>query len=34
MSSDFGYPAKGAAVDVVEPQIRALLKGWPTMPAT
>src|SRR5215472_10307839 len=27
-------PAKGSAVDAVEPQIRALLKDWPTMPAT
>jgi transposase len=27
-------PAKGSAVDVVEPQIRALLAQWPTMPAT
>jgi transposase len=27
-------PAKGSAVDAVEPQIRALLKEWPTMPAT
>ena len=27
-------PAKGSLVDVVEPQIRALLKEWPTMPAT
>jgi hypothetical protein len=26
-------PAKGAAVDAVEPQIRALFKDWPTMPA-
>jgi len=26
-------PAKGSVVDVVEPQIRALLKDWPTMPA-
>jgi transposase len=25
---------KGSAVDAVEPQIRALLKDWPTMPAT
>jgi len=25
---------KGSLVDVVEPQIRALLKEWPTMPAT
>jgi transposase len=27
-------PEKGSAVDAVEPQIRALLKDWPTMPAT
>jgi transposase len=27
-------PAKGSLVDVVEPQIRALLVDWPTMPAT
>jgi transposase len=27
-------PVKGSAVDAVEPQIRALLKDWPTMPAT
>ena len=27
-------PAKGSAVDAVEPQIRALLKDWPAMPAT
>ena len=27
-------PAKGSIVDVVEPQIRALLARWPTMPAT
>ena len=27
-------PPKGSAVDVVEPQIRALLAEWPTMPAT
>jgi len=27
-------PAKGSAVDAVEPQIRALLADWPTMPAT
>jgi transposase len=27
-------PGKGSAVDAVEPQIRALLKEWPTMPAT
>jgi transposase len=26
--------AKGSAVDAVEPQIRALLKDWPMMPAT
>jgi transposase len=26
--------AKGSIVDVVEPQIRALLADWPTMPAT
>src|SRR4051812_44670095 len=25
---------KGSAVDAVEPQIRALLKDWPGMPAT
>ena len=27
-------PAKGSAVDVVEPAIRELLAQWPTMPAT
>lgn len=27
-------PAKGSIVDAVEPQIRELLKKWPTMPAT
>ncbi len=27
-------PPKGSAVDAVEPQIRALLTEWPTMPAT
>lgn len=27
-------PAKGSIVDGVEPQIRALLAEWPTMPAT
>jgi len=27
-------PPKGSAVDAVEPQIRALLADWPTMPAT
>ena len=27
-------PAKGSIVDAVEPQIRALLAEWPTMPAT
>lgn len=27
-------PPRGSAVDVFEPQIRALLSGWPTMPAT
>jgi transposase len=27
-------PAKGSIVDAVEPQIRALLARWPTMPAT
>lgn len=27
-------PAKGSIVDAVEPQIRALLAQWPTMPAT
>jgi transposase len=27
-------PAKGSSVDAVEPQIRALLLQWPTMPAT
>lgn len=27
-------PPKGSAVDAVEPQIRALLAEWPTMPAT
>ena len=27
-------PPKGSLVDVVEPQIRALLTEWPTMPAT
>jgi transposase len=27
-------PVKGSAVDAVEPRIRALLKEWPTMPAT
>jgi len=27
-------PAKGSAVDAVEPQIRGLLADWPTMPAT
>jgi transposase len=27
-------PAKGSAVDAVEPQIRQLLAGWPEMPAT
>ena len=27
-------PLKGSAVDAVEPQIRALLADWPTMPAT
>ena len=27
-------PLKGSSVDVVEPQIRALLAQWPTMPAT
>jgi transposase len=27
-------PAKGSIVDAVEPQIRALLVEWPTMPAT
>ena len=26
--------AKGSIVDAVEPQIRELLKEWPTMPAT
>ena len=26
--------AKGSIVDEVEPQIRVLLAGWPTMPAT
>ncbi len=27
-------PAKGSAVDAVEPQIRVLVAQWPTMPAT
>jgi len=27
-------PVKGSIVDAVEPQIRALLREWPTMPAT
>ncbi|MFY1692799.1 IS21 family transposase [Plantactinospora sp. WMMB782] len=27
-------PAKGSIVDAVEPQVRALLREWPTMPAT
>jgi transposase len=27
-------PARGSVVDAVEPQIRELLRAWPTMPAT
>ena len=27
-------PARGSAVDAVEPRIRELLAAWPTMPAT
>jgi len=27
-------PAKGSIVDEVEPQVRELLKAWPSMPAT
>ena len=27
-------PSRGSIVDAVEPQIRELLEGWPTMPAT
>jgi transposase len=27
-------PARGSIVDVVEPQIRELLRAWPSMPAT
>lgn len=30
----YSRPAKGSVVDAVEPQIRALLAEWPTMPAT
>ncbi|MEV8545618.1 helix-turn-helix domain-containing protein, partial [Streptomyces sp. NPDC051572] len=30
----YSRPAKGSAVDAVEPQIRELLKQTPTMPAT
>ena len=30
----YSRPARGSAVDAVEPQVRALLAEWPTMPAT
>jgi transposase len=30
----YSRPAKGSLVDAVEPQIRELLRQWPTMPAT
>ncbi|MCH5645746.1 helix-turn-helix domain-containing protein, partial [Gordonia sp. ABSL49_1] len=30
----YSRPARGSAVDAFEPQIRALLREYPTMPAT
>ncbi len=30
----YSRPAKGSVVDAFEPQIRALLREYPTMPAT